>query len=128
MDEVCGFTGVKPYVLRFWESEFPEISPITSASGQKLYGHKDIEAVALIKKLLFDEKLSIEKAKLRMLETYKERAEDTGIQAKEEISGGGLQFRRGLSENDVEKLVYAKQKIEKLVTMANTIKERHYWS
>ena len=63
VNEVCALTGVKSYVLRFWESEFPEISPLMSSSGLKLYEHKDIEAILTIKKLLFDDKLSIEKAK-----------------------------------------------------------------
>ena len=63
LDEVCGLTGVKPYVLRFWETEFNEISPITSSSGQRLFEHKDIEAIAYIKQLLFDKKMTIEQAK-----------------------------------------------------------------
>ena len=50
INEVCALTGVKSYVLRFWESEFPEISPLMSSSGLKLYEHKDIEAILLIKK------------------------------------------------------------------------------
>ena len=63
INEVCALTGIKSYVLRFWETEFEEIAPIPSSSGQKLYELKDIEAILLIKKLLFDDKLSIEKAK-----------------------------------------------------------------
>lgn len=66
INEVCALTGVKSYVLRFWESEFTEISPLMSSSGIKLYEHKDIEAILLIKKLLFDNKYSIEKAKAEM--------------------------------------------------------------
>jgi DNA-binding transcriptional MerR regulator len=62
-NEVCQITGVKPYVLKFWEEQFEEINPITSATGKKLYEHCDIEAIALVKQLLFDEKLSIDDAK-----------------------------------------------------------------
>lgn len=61
--ELTPITGVKPYVLRFWEVEFEEINPITSDSGQKLYDKKDIEAILKIKKLLFDEKRSIAEAR-----------------------------------------------------------------
>ena len=71
MDEVCKITGVKPYVLRFWEAEFSEINPMVSASGQKLYEPRDIEVVGLIKKLLFKEKLTIERAKLQLQEIFK---------------------------------------------------------
>ena len=66
INEVCALTGVKSYVLRFWESEFSEIAPMTSSSGQKLYEHRDIEAILLVKKLLFVDKLTIERAKAEM--------------------------------------------------------------
>ena len=62
--ELTPITGVKPYVIRFWETEFDDISPITSDSGQRLYARKDIEAILKIKKLLFDEKLTIQEAKI----------------------------------------------------------------
>lgn len=66
INEVCGLTGVKSYVLRFWESEFDEIAPLVSTTGQKLYEHRDIEAIMMIKKLLFEDKLTIERAKAEM--------------------------------------------------------------
>jgi DNA-binding transcriptional MerR regulator len=61
--ELTPITGVKPYVIRFWETEFPEIDPVDSDSGQKLYARKDVEAILRIKKLLFEYKLSIPEAK-----------------------------------------------------------------
>lgn len=63
LDEVCQLTGVKPYILRFWESEFDEIQPLISASGQKIYEHKDITNIVRIRELLVDQKFSIKKAK-----------------------------------------------------------------
>lgn len=62
--ELTPITGVKPYVIRFWETEFCEIAPVSSDSGQKLYARKDVEAIFKIKKLLFDDKMSIPEAKL----------------------------------------------------------------
>ena len=62
--ELTPITGVKPYVIRFWETEFPEIAPVNSDSGQKIYARKDVEAIFKIKKLLFDEKMTIAEAKL----------------------------------------------------------------
>lgn len=62
--ELTPITGVKPYVIRFWETEFEEISPINSDSGQKIYSRKDVEAIFKIKKLLFEEKMSIAEAKI----------------------------------------------------------------
>jgi DNA-binding transcriptional MerR regulator len=67
LTEVCSLTGVKPYVLRFWESEFDDISPEVSGSGEKLFSHSDIEAIAIIKELLFTKKMNIEEAKATML-------------------------------------------------------------
>jgi DNA-binding transcriptional MerR regulator len=51
--ELTPITGVKPYVIRFWETEFEDISPVTSDSGQRLYARKDVEAIFKIKKLQF---------------------------------------------------------------------------
>lgn len=65
-NEVCQITGVKPYVLKFWEEQFDEINPIVSATGKKLYEHSDIQSIAMVKKLLFDEKLTVDQAKLEI--------------------------------------------------------------
>jgi DNA-binding transcriptional MerR regulator len=62
--ELTPITGVKPYVLRFWETEFHEINPISSEKGEKIYARSDVEAILRIKKLLFEDKLSIPEAKL----------------------------------------------------------------
>lgn len=64
--ELTPITGVKPYVIRFWETEFPEISPVNGDSGQKLYARKDVETILRIKKLLFEEKLTIPEAKIQL--------------------------------------------------------------
>lgn len=64
--ELTPITGVKPYVIRFWETEFPEISPVLGDSGQKLYARKDVETIIRIKKLLFEEKLTIPEAKIQL--------------------------------------------------------------
>jgi DNA-binding transcriptional MerR regulator len=66
--ELTPITGVKPYVIRYWETEFPEISPMTSDSGQKIYARKDLEAILKIKKFLFEDKMTIPEAKVKMSE------------------------------------------------------------
>jgi DNA-binding transcriptional MerR regulator len=58
-EELTPITGIKPYVLRYWETEFPEIAPVVSDSGHKIYSRKDLEVILKIKKLLFDDKMSI---------------------------------------------------------------------
>jgi DNA-binding transcriptional MerR regulator len=77
--ELTPITGVKPYVIRFWETEFPEIDPVTSDSGQKIYARKDVEAILKIKRFLFEEKLSIPEAKLKMSSSSTEIVEAAQI-------------------------------------------------
>jgi DNA-binding transcriptional MerR regulator len=67
-NEVTSITGVKPYVLRFWESEFEQIDPRTNDNGQKFYGSKDLAVIQKIKTLLFENKLSIPQAKLELIQ------------------------------------------------------------
>ncbi len=61
--EVSKLTGVKPYVLRYWESEFKLLAPGKSKSKQRLYRRKDIENILQIKKLLYEERFTIAGAK-----------------------------------------------------------------
>jgi DNA-binding transcriptional MerR regulator len=70
--DVATLAGVKPYVLRFWESEFPMIAPQKSASGQRVYRRSDVETVLLIKHLLYEQRFSIEGARRRIRELRKE--------------------------------------------------------
>ena len=51
--EVCEIVGVEPYVLRFWETEFPNLAPEKSSSGHRVYKKKDVENVLQIKELLY---------------------------------------------------------------------------
>ncbi len=55
LGEVCQLTDTQPYVLRFWESEFSQLAPTKSRTGQRLYRRKDIDLVMEIKKLLYEE-------------------------------------------------------------------------
>ncbi len=66
--EVSKLTGVKPYVLRFWENEFSGLGPKKSGTGHRLYRRKDVELVLEIKHLLYDKRYTIEGAR-KWLET-----------------------------------------------------------
>lgn len=70
--DVAELIGVKPYVLRYWESEFPMINPQKSSSGQRVYRRSDVETVLMIKHLLYEERYSVEGAKKRIKELRKE--------------------------------------------------------
>ncbi len=64
--EVSRIIGVEPYVLRYWESEFPQIKPRRADSNQRTYQRKDLETILEIKRLLYEEKMTIEGTKRRL--------------------------------------------------------------
>src|SRR5258708_38433434 len=57
--EVSRVTSTKPFVLRYWETEFPMLQPVKSPKGHRLYRRQDIETVFVIKRLLYDEGFTI---------------------------------------------------------------------
>ncbi len=63
---------MKPYVLRFWEAEFPAAAPDKSSSGQRVYRRPEVETLLLIKSLLYTERYSIEGARKRLKELKKQ--------------------------------------------------------
>ena len=61
--EVSELLGVEPYVLRYWEGEFPVLSPKKSGTGHRLYRRKDVELLLRIKHLLYEKRFTIEGAR-----------------------------------------------------------------
>lgn len=72
--EVSRIAGVEPYVLRYWETEFSFLKPRKTASGQRVYSRKDLEMVLQIKKLLYDERYTIEGVRKKFGEATPARA------------------------------------------------------
>jgi len=68
--EVARLTGVKPYVLRYWETEFHAIQPVKSQSRQRLYRKRDVELLLKIKDLLYRQRFTIEGARKRIRELF----------------------------------------------------------
>lgn len=64
--EVCDIVGVEPHVLRYWETEFPMLSPQKNRSGQRSYRRRDVEMALRIKELLYDELYTIAGAKKKL--------------------------------------------------------------
>lgn len=77
--EVAKLTRVKPYVLRYWESEFRIISPKKSLAKQRVYTKRDIHLILEIKKLLYKEKFTLEGAKKRIKEIQAESAKQLDL-------------------------------------------------
>ena len=75
--EVAKITGIKPYVLRYWESEFRWMAPQKSRSRQRLYRHKDIDTILLIKKLLYEQRYTIAGARKLLRELGVGKAAET---------------------------------------------------
>jgi DNA-binding transcriptional MerR regulator len=73
--EVADLTGVPPYVLRYWESEFKLLRPRKNHAGQRVYRKGDIELVLRIKRLLYEDRLTLEGAKKRLLSEARSRVE-----------------------------------------------------
>src|SRR5262245_46702162 len=66
--EVCDLIKVQPHVLRYWETEFPMLTPQKNKAGQRVYRRKDVEMVLRIRDLLYEEKFTIAGAKKKLLD------------------------------------------------------------
>jgi DNA-binding transcriptional MerR regulator len=64
--EACKVLGIQPYVLRYWETEFPALTPSKSRSGQRVYSEKELEVIRRIKELLYEEGYTIAGAKKKL--------------------------------------------------------------
>lgn len=75
ISEVSNLTGLETHVLRFWEGEFSSIRPKRTESGQRMYRRKDVDVILEIKRLLHDERYTIEGAKKMVGARGREREE-----------------------------------------------------
>ncbi len=77
--EVSKLCKLPSYVLRFWESEFPQLKPVKSSTGQRMYRQRDVENVLRIKKLLYDEGFTIAGARQQLKAENKPARLQTGL-------------------------------------------------
>lgn len=101
--EVAKLAGIKPYVLRFWESEFTGLGPQKSGTGHRLYRRKDVELVLEIKRLLYEKRFTIEGArKVLGAKPKRESAKPAAPRRQAELFSGTSAFyqelRRELNE------------------------------
>lgn len=66
LSEVCRYTDTQPYVLRFWQTEFPQLKPGQSVEGQPVYRRRDIDLVQRIKELLYKEEYTLSAARKKL--------------------------------------------------------------
>lgn len=70
--EVCDLTGLKPHVLRYWETQFEVLNPTKNRAGNRVYRPKEVELVLLVKHLLYEKKFTIDGARQHLLELRRE--------------------------------------------------------
>ena len=66
ISEVCEMTGLKPHVLRYWETAFPMLTPSKNKAGNRVYDAEDVDMVRAIKRLLYEERFTVEGARARL--------------------------------------------------------------
>ena len=83
--EVSELLGVEPYVLRYWETEFPALSPKKSGTGHRLYRRKDVELLLRIKHLLYEKRFTIEGARQLLQATARAPKARPAARAQQEL-------------------------------------------
>ena len=97
--EVAKLCKLPAYVLRFWESEFPQLKPVKSSTGQRMYRQRDVESVLRIKKLLYDEGFTIVGARQHLKRESKPSGRQSGLPFPKAGRNDNLKkVRQGLQE------------------------------
>lgn len=97
INEVSKMTGLKPYVLRYWESEFPELSPEKDASDQRRYRSRDIEVILAIRKLLYEDRFTIKGARQRLKAELRKGTPSPEAEAVRAVATAASRVREDLS-------------------------------
>jgi DNA-binding transcriptional MerR regulator len=96
--EVSSLCRLPAYVLRFWETEFPQLKPVKSSTGQRMYRRKDVEAVLRIKKLLYEEGFTIAGARQQLRSDIKIERNQTPLPFPSQSVSDLKRIRHGLQE------------------------------
>ena len=96
--EVAKLCKLPTYVLRFWETEFPQLKPVKSSTGQRMYRQRDVENVLRIKKLLYEEGFTIAGARQQLKVEGKPAQQQSGLPFPKKSSDGLKKVRQGLQE------------------------------
>jgi len=97
--EVSRLCRLPAYVLRFWETEFPQLKPVKSSTGQRMYRQRDVENVLHIKKLLYDQGFTIAGARQHLKADAKPAKLQSGLPFPKKASSDSLKkVRQGLQE------------------------------
>ena len=111
--ELTSLTGIKPYVIRFWETEFSELNPIVAEDGHKTYSRADVETLLKIKTLLFEHKLSLQEAKAAIRDP-EWKMHEKNVVAK--VSSASTYVQENVKESLLEAL-----------SVIKSVKSRYHW-
>ncbi len=96
--EVAELCRLPAYVLRFWESEFPQLKPVKSSTGQRMYRRRDVENVLHIKRLLYEQGFTIAGARQQLRSEAKNEKGQTAIPFPTQSASEIQHIRQGLRE------------------------------
>ena len=96
--EVSSLCRLPAYVLRFWETEFPQLKPVKSSTGQRMYRRKDVEAVLRIKQLLYEEGFTIAGARQQLRSDIKIEKNQAPLPFPTHSASDLKRIRHGLQE------------------------------
>ena len=96
--EVATLCHLPAYVLRFWETEFPQLKPVKSSTGQRMYRKRDVESVVRIKQLLYDQGFTISGARQHLRTESKPDKTQTAIPFPSQSAAEMRHIRQGLRE------------------------------
>lgn len=118
--DVATIIGVKPYVIRFWEGEFPFLAPDKASSGQRVYRRSQIESLILVKHLLHVERYSIEGAKKRLTELRKQaKLKETILSLVSSDANAALDVGSVVSKGKIASLEEKIQDLQRLIRDPN---------
>ncbi|MBN1434406.1 MerR family transcriptional regulator [Candidatus Fermentibacterales bacterium] len=100
ISEVCEMTGLRPHVLRYWETAFPMLRPQKNQAGNRVYREKDIRLIRLIQKLLHEDRFTMDGARIRL----EEMKNGVGQMELEISAGGSAQPGSGMLDEILEDL------------------------
>ena len=109
--EVCKLADVQPYVLRYWETEFPALAPNKSGGGQRLYSQREIDIILRIKQLLYQEGFTIAGAKKKLEEP------STSLPTNSAAEGGGAPQKPKKAPAATKALLDAKRELRAILDM-----------
>ena len=99
--EVAELCSLPPYVLRFWETEFPQFKPSKSSTGQRLYRRRDVENIVYLKKLLHEQGYTIQGARQHLKTELRQERRQSNLPfaaAKAQVDPGLREVQQGLRE------------------------------